>query len=116
MSNILEDLLLQEIDSRISQVATQSEKAVLELFKSALLKKYKVQYDFEIKAGVVKKETLDKTMEFLFNEACARFRLFPDIDDATKDDEIAQAKTALDQLKHVIIKMLEDRGVMILPR
>lgn len=114
MNDLLERLVLQEIDIRLTQVSSQVEKAVLELFKSAILKKYKVQYDIEIKTGMVKRETLDKTMEFLFNEACVKYRLLPGIDDATKDVEINQAKMALNSLKQVIIKMLEDRGIKVL--
>lgn len=116
MNDLLESLVLKEIDFRLTQVSTQVEKAVMELFKSAILKKYKDQYDFEIKTRIVKEATVDKTMEFLFNEACVNFRMLPGIDHATKDVEINQAKMALNPLKQVIIKMLEDRGIKVLSR
>ena len=55
---LLEDALLKEADLLIEKSKSQGEKALYNLFKSAILKKYKDQYDVDIQQGEVKKETV----------------------------------------------------------
>ena len=71
---LLEDALLKEADLLIEKSKSQGEKALYNLFKSAILKKYKDQYDVDIQQGEVKKETVDKSIDFLFENACVSFR------------------------------------------
>ena len=70
---LLEDALLKEADLLIEKSKSQGEKALYNLFKSAILKKYKDQYDVDIQQGEVKKETVDKSIDFLFENACVSF-------------------------------------------
>lgn len=112
-SKVLENMVLQELDLRIRNAATQVEKVILELFKSAVLKKYKDSYDVEVLCGEVKEETLDKCVDFLFTDTCAKFRLLPGIDDATKDYEIEQVRSSLGALKEIVIHSLTERGVSV---
>ena len=109
----LEDLLLQEIDIRTDNAPNQTEKLILELFKSAILKKYKESYVIQVLHGEVKEETLDKCLDYLFTEACVKYRLLPGIDDTTKETEIKAGKNSLDSLKKIVTKMLADKGVVI---
>ena len=60
---LLEDALLKEADLLIEKSKSQGEKALYNLFKSAILKKYKDQYDVDIQQGEVKKETVDKSRQ-----------------------------------------------------
>ena len=50
---LLEDALLKEADLLIEKAKSQGEKALYNLFKSAILKKYKDQYDIDIQQGEV---------------------------------------------------------------
>lgn len=109
----LEEALLKEADMLIEQAGSQGEKALYELFKSALLKKYKDSYDVEVSQGKVKKETVDKSIDFLFADVCARFRSLPNIDEYIKEDVISQAQKALGSWKTMVIQMLKDKGITV---
>ena len=113
MTNQIEELILKEVDLKISQSNNQLEKLILDLFKSAILKKYKDQYNTEILKGEVKTETINKYIDFLFADTCVKFRSIPTISDVTKDTELNNAKEDLDTLKIIVTKMLSDRGVKI---
>ena len=56
----LEDTLLKATDLLIEKAKSQGEKALYNLFKSAILKKYRDQYDVDIQQGEVEKDTVDK--------------------------------------------------------
>ena len=102
----LEDALLNATDLLI-------EKALYNLFKSAILKKYKDQYDVDIQQGEVKKETVDKSINFLFENACVSFRTLPNIKDLDKEDVIKQAQAALGSWKAMVIQNLTNKGIRV---
>ena len=77
----LEEALLKEADLLIEKAKSQGEKALYNLFKSAILKKYKDQYDVDIQQGEVEKDIVDKSINFLFENACVSFRTLPNIKD-----------------------------------
>ena len=66
----LEEAILKEADLLIEKAKSQGEKALYNLFKSAVLKKYKDQYDVNIQQGEVEKDSVDKSIDFLFENAC----------------------------------------------
>ena len=66
--NLLEDALLKEADRLTEKAESQGEKALYNLFKSAILKKYKDRYDVDFQQGEVKKELVDKSIDFLFED------------------------------------------------
>ena len=109
----LEDAILMTTDSLIQKAKSQGEKALYNLFKSAILKKYRNQYDVDIQQGEVKKETVDKSIDFLFENACVSFRTLPNIKDSDKEDVIKQAKAYLDSWKSMVIQMLKDKGIKV---
>lgn len=108
-----EEALLKEADLLIEKAKSQGEKALYNLFKSAILKKYKNQYDVEILQGEVKKETVDKSIDFLFEDACVRFREFPNIEDSAKDDVIKHVHSTLSSLKAMVTQILADNGIKV---
>lgn len=112
-SNNFETLVINEIDSRLDQSNDQVEKLILELFKTAILKKYKMVYDYEVRNNEVRKDTLDKCVDFLFTNACIALRQMTNIDDVTKDAEIEAGRNSLDSIKMIVTMMLYDRGVRI---
>jgi hypothetical protein len=109
----MEEALLKAADLLIKKAESQGEKALFNLFKSAILKKYKDQYDVEFQHGVVKKETVDKSIDFLFEDTCFRFRALPIIRDSDKEDVIRQAQAALGSWKAMVIQMLKDKGIKV---
>lgn len=84
----LEDALLNATDLLIEKTKSQGEKALYNLFKSAILKKYRDQYDVDIQQGEVEKDTVDKSIDFLFENACVSFRTLPNLKDSDKEDVI----------------------------
>ena len=110
---LLEDALLKEADLLIEKSKSQGEKALYNLFKSAILKKYKDQYDVDIQQGEVKKETVDKSIDFLFENACVSFRTLPNRKESDKEDVIRQAQTALPSWKVMVIQNLTNKGIRV---
>ena len=109
----LEEALLKEADLLIEKAKSQGEKALYNLFKSAILKKYRNQYDVDIQQGEVKKETVDKSIDFLFENACVSFRTLPYIKDSDKEDVIKQAQAALPSWKAMVIQNLTNKGIKV---
>ncbi len=113
-NKLIEEALLKETDLLIEKTENQGEKALYNLFKSAILKKYKNQYDVDIQHGEVKKETVDKSIEFLFEDACYSFRTFPKIEDSVKEDVIKRAQMLLGSWKAIVTQSLIDSGIIVL--
>ena len=109
----LEEALLKEADLLIEKAKSQGEKALYNLFKSAILQKYKEQYDVEIQQGEVEKDTVDKSIDFLFENACVSFRTLPNIKDSDKEDVIKQAQAALPSWKAMVIQNLTNKGIRV---
>ena len=78
-----------------------------------MLKQYKDSYDVEVSQGEVRRETIDKYVDFLFSETSAKFRQLPMIDDATKDGAIHFWKKNLNVVKDYMMQMLTNKGVRI---
>lgn len=111
---MLEETLLKETDLLIEKTESQGEKALYNLFKSAILKKYKDQYDADIQQGEVMKETVDKSIDFLFEDACFRFRALPKVEDSVKEDVIERAQAFIGPLKAKITQTLIDKGIKVI--
>ena len=109
----LEEAILKEADLLIEKAKSQGEKALYNLFKSAVLKKYKDQYDVNIQQGEVEKETVDKSIDFLFENACVSFRTLPNIKDSDKENVIRQAQAALPSWKVMVIQNLTNKGIKV---
>ena len=108
-----EEVLLKGTDSLIEKAKSQGEKALYNLFKSAILKKYRDQYDVDIQQGEVEKDIVDKSIDFLFENACVSFRTLPNIKDSDKEDVIRQAQAALPSWKAMVIQNLTNKGIKV---
>ena len=109
----LEEAILKEADLLIEKAKSQGEKALYNLFKSAIRKKYKDQYDVNIQQGEVEKDTVDKSIDFLFENACVCFRTLPNIKDSDKENVIRQAQAALPSWKVMVIQNLTNKGIKV---
>ena len=109
----LEEAILKEADLLIEKAKSLGEKALYNLFKSAVLKKYKDQYDVNIQQGEVEKDSVDKSIDFLFENACVSFRTLPNIKDSDKENVIRQAQAALPSWKAMVIQNLTNKGIKV---
>lgn len=109
----LEEALLKEADLLIEKAKSQGEKVLYNLFKSAIFKKYKDQYDVDIQQGEVEKDIVDKSINFLFENACVSFRTLPNIKDLDKEDVIKKAQAALPSWKAMVIQNLTNKGIRV---
>ena len=110
----LEDALLNATDLLIEKAKSQGEKALFNLFKSSILKKYKDQYDVDVQRGEVKKEIVDKSIDFLFEDTCASFRALPSIEDSVKEEAIKRAQTYLASWKQMVPQILAEKGITVI--
>ncbi len=112
--NTIEESVLQAVDPLAEQTDDKTTKIFLDLFKSAILKKYKEAYDQELSQGSVHKETLDKTVDFSFTDTCVSFRMNPLFADEQKECVIKAVKHSLPAIKENIREMLINNGVEVI--
>ena len=111
--NTLEESVLQAVDTLAEQANDKTTKIFLDLFKSAILKKYKEAYDQELSQGSVHKETLDKAVDFSFTDTCVSFRMNPLFADEQKESVIKAVKYSLPAIKENICEMLINKGIEV---
>lgn len=70
MNEKLDNVLLLTTDALKDQAKDQSKKMIAELYKSAILKKYKDAFDEEFTKGEVQKKNIDKVVEFFYTDIC----------------------------------------------
>lgn len=114
--NTLEDSVLKAVDIVAEQSQDKVTKQLVDLFKSAVLKKYKAAYDDELVRGKVHKVNMDKTVDFCFAEACFTYRQ-TNIDgasDEVKEHEIKTMKSILGSVKEMVHSTLENHGIEVM--
>lgn len=91
-------------------------KQLVDLFKSAVLKKYTVAYDGELASGKVHKVNLDKTVDFCFAEASFAYRQMniTGVSDDIKEREIKTMKSILGSVKEMVRSALENHGIKVM--
>ena len=62
----IEEALLKAMDTLAEQSDDKMIKILADLFKSAILKKYKDAFDVEFSQGKVHKENVDKAVDFCY--------------------------------------------------
>ena len=112
----LEDSVLKAVDLVAEQSQDKVTILLVDLFKSAVLKKYKVAYDDELASGKVHKTNLDKTVDFCFAEACYAYRQMniAGVSDDVKENEIKTMKFILGSVKEMVRSTLETHGIEVL--
>ena len=109
----LEDALLNATDLLIEKAKSQGEKMVFELFKSAILKKYKDLFDKELSEGTVHKETINDAVEFCCTDICVSIRQIPKMSETEKEYLIQLDKKAKEIVKPIIEQQLLKDGINI---
>ena len=70
----------------------------------------KENYDMNLSPVI---HPVDKSIDFLFENACVSFRTLPNIKDPDKDDVIKQAQAALPSWKVMVIQNLTNKGIKV---
>ena len=109
----LEDALLNATDLLIEKTKSQGEKMIFELFKSAILKKYKDLFDKELSEGIVHKVTIDDAVEYCYTDICVSIRQIPKMNETEKEYLIQLGKQAKDAVKPIIEQQLLKDGINI---
>ena len=113
-NDILEESLLLAADAVKDQAKDQATKMIADLFKSAILKKYKDAFDEELSKGEVHQKNIEKAVEFCYTDICVNIRQCPTMKDDEKDDLIQKGKEFLPTIKGVVYQIIKDKGVNIL--
>ena len=111
---ILEEALLKAVDITSEQAKDQVTKMIADLFKSAVLRKYKAAYDEEIKQSAVHRKNIYKAVEFCYSDICFSIRRLPQISDDEKERLIHEGKQVKDIVKQTVERILVDKGYEIL--
>ena len=111
--DILEESLLLAVDALKDQTKDQATKMLADLFKSAILKKYKDAFDEELAKGEVQKKNIDKSVEFCYTDICVAIRQCPTMLDGEKDDLIQKGKEMIPTIKGIVPQLLLDKGIKI---
>lgn len=112
-NDILEESFLLAIDAVKDQAKDQTTKMLADLFKSAVLKKYKDAFDEELTKGEVQKKNIDKSVEFCYTDICVAIRQCPTMLDGEKDDLIQKGKEMIPTFKGIVTQILLDKGINI---
>ena len=112
----LEDKVLQAVDAVAEQADNRVMRQLVDLFKSAILKKYKEVYDRELASGKVNSKYLNKAVDFCFSEACITYRQMQinGVSEERKEEEIKKLKPMLGTVKDIVKNVLEKNGVVVL--
>ena len=111
--DIFEEALLKEADLLIEKAESQGERMVFELFKSAILKKYKDLFDKELTEGSVHKETIDDAVEYCYVDICVSIRKISKMSETEKEHLIQLGKQAKEAVKSIIEQLLIKDGINI---
>lgn len=111
-----EKSILQAMDDIADRSENQITKTLVDLFKSAVLKKYNEEYHKKLAEGKVDKDLVEDAVDFYFSEACVSFRQLPGMTDDFKDNQIAIAKQLLPSFKEYVCITLSNNGVEIVCR
>ena len=112
-NEIFEESLLLAVDTVKEQAKDQCTKMLAELFKSAVLKKYKDAFDDELTKGEVHQKNIDKTVEFCYNDICVTIRKSPMMKDKEKEDLIQKGKDVLPTIKSIVTQIFKEKDIKI---
>lgn len=111
MNDKLDTILLLAADAVKDQAKDQATKMIADLFKSAILKKYKDAFDEELTKGEVQKKIIDKSVEFCYTDICVAIRQCPTMKDDEKDDLIQKGKEMIPTIKGIVTQNLLNNGI-----
>ena len=112
--NTFEESLLLASDTVKEQAKDQATKIIAELFKSAILKKYKDAFEEELAKGEVRQKNIDKSVEFCYTDICVAIRQCPTMQDGEKDDLIQKGKELIPTIRGLVTQLILDKDIKII--
>lgn len=112
--DIIEEALLKAAEITSEQAKDQTTKMIADLFKSAVLKKYKDAFDQEMAQSAVHRKNIDKAVEFCYSDICFSIRRMPQISDDEKERLIQEGKQVKNLVKVSVERILVDKGFEII--
>lgn len=112
--NTFEESLLLASDTLKEQAKDQATKIIAELFKSAILKKYKDAFEEELAKGEVRQKNIDKSVEFCYTDICVAIRQCPTMQDGEKDDLIQKGKELIPTIRGLVTQLILDKDIKII--
>lgn len=109
-----EEGLLTAVDVLSEQAKEQGTKALMDMFKSLVLKKYKDAFEYEQIQGQVHRKTIDKFVDFLYSDLCVSIRTHTRWSDDYKEQQILLGKTLLPSFKETICSILQNKGLILI--
>lgn len=113
-TEILEESVLQAVDAMAEESDDRVTKLLADLFKSAVLEKYKDAYHQELPQGKVHRKNVEKAIDFYFADMSARFRNLPNLSIEEKEIEIKKAKWHLGILKEKVFDFLHYKNIEVI--
>lgn len=110
---ILEESVLHAVDALSEQSTDQVTKIVADLFKSAVLKKYKDAFDQELAQGRVQKKNIDKSVDYCYSDISVSIRKLPQLNADEKESLIRKAKQMKNLVRKTVERILIDKGIEI---
>lgn len=111
--DILEESVLAAADKIAEDAKDQGTKTLVNLFKSAVLKKYKDVYDEELSKGEVHKKNVDKAVDFCYEDLCVVIRRCSEWTDEEKDQLIREGKMMKEKVKDTVFQILANNGIKV---
>ena len=115
MTNIenLEETVLEAVDKVAKDAKCQVTKTLVNLFKSAVLQKYKDAYDQELSVGEVHKKNIDKAVDFCYEDICVTIRRCSEWTDEEKEGLVREGKMMKGKVKDVVFQILANKGIKV---
>ena len=110
---ILEESVLKAADKVAEDARDQGTKALVNLFKSAVLEKYKEVFDQELIQGEVHKKNVDKAVDFCYEDICVAIRRCSEWTDEEKEELIREGKMMKGKVKDTVFQILANKGIKV---
>ena len=111
--DILEESVLAAADKIAEDAKDQGTKTLVNLFKSAVLKKYKDAFDQELSLGEVHKKNVDKAVDFCYEGICVTIRQCSEWTDEEKEGLIREGKMMKGKVKEIVFRILANKGIKV---
>ena len=112
-TDILEESVLIAADKVSKDAKDQVTKTIVNLFKSAVLKKYKDALDQELIQREVHKKNVDKAVDFCFEDICVTIRQYPKWTDEQKEKAVRDGEMMIGTVKDAVYQILANKGIKV---
>ena len=113
-TEILEESVLLAADKVAEDAKDQGTKTIVNLFKSAVLRKYKDAFDQELPRGEVHKKNVDRAVDFCYEDICVTIRQYPKWTDEEKEKIVREGEMMIGAVKDAVYQILANKGIKVI--